>query len=195
MRTNTWPLLYICHVPFNPQKTISFISVSKDDFSLMKQTAAVCDDFHSYDTHQKSPSLIHIWAMEAASPMSCHCIWSWSFGICCRDFLDPGGLGPSVGSHTDPARCLVSVRAAERLPPPRHIQQDPITPLPLPACLPAWEARLRQWRKHYRKYIAADKVNGFNCRDSQPNKFERVHTAGRWREEIERKGMKLSFVW
>lgn len=39
------------------------------------KTAAVHDDFYNYDTHQKSPSQIHIWATEATSPMSCHCIW------------------------------------------------------------------------------------------------------------------------
>lgn len=51
-----------------------------------------------------------------------------SFWICCRDFLDPGG-SLSVGSHADPARSLVSVRAPEWLPPSQHKQEDLITAL------------------------------------------------------------------
>lgn len=44
-------------------------------------------------------------------------------------------------------------------------------------CLPVWEAKHRERRKHYRKYIAADKVNGFNCWDSKP-KFQWVQARG-----------------
>lgn len=160
----------IWQVPFNPEKNTGFISVWKGDFSLMKQhqMATVHDVLK---LRQKSPSLIHIWGRLTYELLNC----TW-LPVSFWDLLQ----GLPVGSNRDPTRCLFGVRAAERLPPSRHKQQDPMTPLP--ACLPAWEARLRQRRKHYSKHIAADKVNGFNCRDSQPNELEQVHTAGSWRE-------------
>lgn len=56
----------------------------------------------------------------------------------------------------------------------RLLQSQHKSRIPYRLChwLPACEVRL----KHDRKYIVADKVNGFNCRDSLQNEFHSAHS-------------------